>query len=468
MSIIIKTISFYTLLSIFISTFVFAGSSGLDEMYADELKRTFRMQRPSTDQKEYLSKVERLNFIEEHKKDPDMKKIRGFIAELVPLEAFFVGEELEGYYGTLGYLYRRDYAFEKAIECDMKLTLSPSLLCSWFNRFSIYFDGLVIWVRVMSAKMNGESVEENNRRMARYHGAFYNIMIAKRDEPKGKRKEKDRRRGGNSTFSDDKPPWTLETQHQWARTLQVKMKELQDLDYTFSSEKSLFEQLEENVRMTSESWFKMSQPSKRADERYLIFMDQMSRLRAQALREMSKTTSSWVSIPFITGPSISVAGNSMRQSATEDETKRQQRLKKARERKLARRASLQNDRKEKRLEQIDEAEDKIDISVNFAGGKEGKFAQQLFDEAGAGTLANFIQIQAAEMLSVFAISKGIQDLVENMYAADRSSTGLNLEKLQGESRWSIRVNDQYRICFNWDDEHQCWRGLWFGDYHKQK
>ncbi len=468
MSVLLKIISFYTAFIIFTSSLAFAGSGGLDEMLAEQLKQTFRMQHSPTDEKEYRDILKRLNFIKEHKKEPNMHKIRGYIDELVPLEAYFVGEVLEDYYGTLGYLYRRDCAFEKAIECDIKLTYSPNLLCSWFNRFSIYIDGLVIWVRAMSAKMHGESIEENNRRMARYHGPFYNITIAKSDEPKGKKEDKGRRRGGGSAFSDDKLPWTIETQHEWARTLQKQMQELKDLDFNFSREMRLFEKLDENVRMTSESWLKKSQPSKRADERFHVFMDQISRLRAQALRDMANTSTSWLSIPYISRPSLAVAGNPNRQQALQDLEERQQRLKDARSRKFERRAPLQEDRKEKELEVEEETKEQVDVPVHFAGGKEGKFAQTLFDEAGTDTFGNFIQVQAAEMLSVFAVSRGIQDLVDNMYATGKSKSGLNLEKLHGENRWSIRVNDKYRICFNWDHEHQCWQGLWFGDYHKQK
>ena len=43
--------------------------------------------------------------------------------------------------------------------------------------------------------------------------------------------------------------------------------------------------------------------------------------------------------------------------------------------------------------------------------------------------------------------------------------GNRLEKLVGdrEGQWSIRVTDQWRICFRWDDgdAHE----VWFGDYH---
>jgi len=40
-----------------------------------------------------------------------------------------------------------------------------------------------------------------------------------------------------------------------------------------------------------------------------------------------------------------------------------------------------------------------------------------------------------------------------------------LEKLKGDriGQWSIRVNDRYRICFDWHDGCAC--GIEFVDYH---
>lgn len=113
-------------ISIFVNSQLYAGSGGLDDLYAEELKKTFKLARHPIDDEEYARKVERLKYIEAHKKDPNMHKIRGFINDLAPLEAYFVGEVLEDYYVTLGYLYRRDLEFEKARECDIKLTLSPN------------------------------------------------------------------------------------------------------------------------------------------------------------------------------------------------------------------------------------------------------------------------------------------------------------------------------------------------------
>jgi len=40
-----------------------------------------------------------------------------------------------------------------------------------------------------------------------------------------------------------------------------------------------------------------------------------------------------------------------------------------------------------------------------------------------------------------------------------------LEKLKGDraGQWSIRVNDKYRICFDWHDGRAC--NIEFVDYH---
>jgi proteic killer suppression protein len=47
----------------------------------------------------------------------------------------------------------------------------------------------------------------------------------------------------------------------------------------------------------------------------------------------------------------------------------------------------------------------------------------------------------------------------------RNPPGNRLEKLQGdrEGRWSIRMNDQYRVCFRWDGK-DAW-DVEIVDYH---
>lgn len=43
--------------------------------------------------------------------------------------------------------------------------------------------------------------------------------------------------------------------------------------------------------------------------------------------------------------------------------------------------------------------------------------------------------------------------------------GNRLEKLSGDrqGQWSIRVTDQWRICFRWEEGNAF--DVWFGDYH---
>ncbi len=50
------------------------------------------------------------------------------------------------------------------------------------------------------------------------------------------------------------------------------------------------------------------------------------------------------------------------------------------------------------------------------------------------------------------------------------SKGRNIEHLRGQSSrqeklYSIRINDGYRLCFNWDQNNNKATNLWFGNYH---
>ena len=49
----------------------------------------------------------------------------------------------------------------------------------------------------------------------------------------------------------------------------------------------------------------------------------------------------------------------------------------------------------------------------------------------------------------------------------RSPPGNHLEALRGdrEGQYSIRVNDQWRICFRWDEEHSGVDDVEIVDYH---
>jgi len=56
-----------------------------------------------------------------------------------------------------------------------------------------------------------------------------------------------------------------------------------------------------------------------------------------------------------------------------------------------------------------------------------------------------IKTQAERKLLIIDAAKDLKDL--------KSPPGNNLEKLSGDrkDRWSIRINDQWRICFDWRD-----------------
>jgi len=64
---------------------------------------------------------------------------------------------------------------------------------------------------------------------------------------------------------------------------------------------------------------------------------------------------------------------------------------------------------------------------------------------------------AARRLQAIDFSSAIEDL--------RSPPGSRLEKLKGDrdGRWSIRINDQYRVCFRWDG-NDAW-DVEIVDYH---
>ena len=65
--------------------------------------------------------------------------------------------------------------------------------------------------------------------------------------------------------------------------------------------------------------------------------------------------------------------------------------------------------------------------------------------------------KAQRKLRLLHRAKSLGDLAAN--------PGNRLEKLIGnrDGQWSIRVTDQWRICFRWvaGDAHE----VWFGDYH---
>jgi proteic killer suppression protein len=64
---------------------------------------------------------------------------------------------------------------------------------------------------------------------------------------------------------------------------------------------------------------------------------------------------------------------------------------------------------------------------------------------------------AARRLQTIDFVQGIEDLLE--------PPGNRLEKLKGDRKgwWSIRINDQYRVCFHWDGKDAWDVGV--VDYH---
>jgi proteic killer suppression protein len=71
-----------------------------------------------------------------------------------------------------------------------------------------------------------------------------------------------------------------------------------------------------------------------------------------------------------------------------------------------------------------------------------KDTQALFTEGGALRF-QAIQAKAERKLLMLDCAKGIKDL--------KNPPGNHLEKLSGDraGQWSIRINDQWRICFIW-------------------
>lgn len=72
-------------------------------------------------------------------------------------------------------------------------------------------------------------------------------------------------------------------------------------------------------------------------------------------------------------------------------------------------------------------------------------------------LPNNIQVVARRKLRMIDNAKKLNDL--------RIPPGNRLEKLEGnwEGYWSIRINDQWRICFEWEGDHAY--KLQIVDYH---
>ena len=85
-----------------------------------------------------------------------------------------------------------------------------------------------------------------------------------------------------------------------------------------------------------------------------------------------------------------------------------------------------------------------------------KDAETIFSGYRTPNLPQHIQKAAYRKLRLLDAAGGLGDL---------ASSGNRLEKLAGDRKgaYSIRVNDQYRICFEWVDGHA--HGVTIEDYH---
>lgn len=74
-----------------------------------------------------------------------------------------------------------------------------------------------------------------------------------------------------------------------------------------------------------------------------------------------------------------------------------------------------------------------------------KETENLFRREGSRKLSGGLQRQALRKLVILDGAESLQDL--------RIPPGNRLERLRGdrEGQYSIRINDQWRICFRWSD-----------------
>ncbi len=86
----------------------------------------------------------------------------------------------------------------------------------------------------------------------------------------------------------------------------------------------------------------------------------------------------------------------------------------------------------------------------------GKATEQLYHDEYVKAFSGF-ERQARRKLQLLNAAKSLEEL--------RVPPGNRLELLKGDQsgRYSIRINDQWRICFDWRDGH-CF-GVEIVDYH---
>jgi toxin HigB-1 len=86
-----------------------------------------------------------------------------------------------------------------------------------------------------------------------------------------------------------------------------------------------------------------------------------------------------------------------------------------------------------------------------------KLTEALFNRSRLKGIHPDVARQAFRRLVALRDAAALSDL--------RSPPGNRLEALRGDrqGQWSIRVNDQWRICFRWQDDHA--EDVEFCDYH---
>ncbi len=83
--------------------------------------------------------------------------------------------------------------------------------------------------------------------------------------------------------------------------------------------------------------------------------------------------------------------------------------------------------------------------VPMIRGFRGKEAERIFARERGSRLARPLQRAALRKLVVLDAAESLEDL--------RVPPGNRLEKLIGdrEGQYSLRINDQWRVCFRWED-----------------
>lgn len=86
-----------------------------------------------------------------------------------------------------------------------------------------------------------------------------------------------------------------------------------------------------------------------------------------------------------------------------------------------------------------------------------KETEKVFRREGSRKFSSAVQRQAQRKLAILDGAETLQDL--------RIPPGNRLERLKGdrEGQHSIRINDQWRICFNWSEGDA--GGVEITDYH---